>query len=149
MPRAGFIALTPLFVIVSIVVSTVTPALASPASGLWRTEEDDALVEIYDCGGRICGRVVTSNEIAAHPDLKDFNNGNPSLRGGPVKGINVVSGFSGGPKSWSGGTLYRPQDGRLFSGRLELIDGASFQVTGCWMGYPSLVENKITGEPQA
>ncbi len=33
MPRAGFIVLTPLFVIVSIVVSTVTPALASPASG--------------------------------------------------------------------------------------------------------------------
>ena len=115
MLRAGFIVLTPLFVIVSIVVSTVTPALASPASGLWRIGEDDALVEIYDCGGRICGRVVTSNEIAAHPDLKDFNNGNPSLRGRPVKGISVVSGFSGGPKSWSGGTLYRPQDGRSYS----------------------------------
>ncbi len=78
MSRAGFIVLTPLFVIVSIVVSTATPAQASPASGLWRTEEDNALVEIY---GRICGRVVTSNEISAHPDLKDFNNGNPSLRG--------------------------------------------------------------------
>jgi uncharacterized protein (DUF2147 family) len=114
MARKGLTAVILLFGIAS----TIVAAHASPASGLWRTEEDDALVEIYDCGGRLCGRVMTSNEIAAHPDLKDFNNGNPPFGNRPVKGINVVSGFSGGPKSWSNGVFYRPQDGRSYSGSL-------------------------------
>jgi uncharacterized protein (DUF2147 family) len=145
MVRKGLIAVILLFGIAS----TIVAAHASPASGLWRMEEDDALVEIYDCGGRLCGRVMTSNEIAAHPDLKDFNNGNPPLRNLPVKGINVVSGFSGGPKSWSNGVLYRPQDGRSYSGSLELIDGARLQGTGGCMGYlcktTNVVESEVAG----
>jgi uncharacterized protein (DUF2147 family) len=108
-------------------------AKASPVTGLWRTAEDNGQVQIYDCGASLCGRLVTSNELTAHPDTKDVNNRNEALRGRLVKGINIMSGFSGGPRSWSGGTLYRPQDGRSYAGRLELVDGGTLEVTGCMM----------------
>lgn len=110
---------------------SISPALASPASGLWRTPEDDGTVEIYDCGSKLCGKVVGSSELAANPDLKDVNNENASLRQRPIKGLNVVSGFAGGPKSWSGGQLYRPKNGRSYSGELDLVDNSTLKVRGC------------------
>ena len=125
--------LTSSFMLASTIIFSVVKADASPAAGLWRTAEDNGQVQIYDCGGGLCGRLVTSDELAAHPDLKDANNGNAALRSRPLKGMNIMSGFSGGPKSWSGGTLYRPQDGRSYSGRLELVDNGTLEVTGCVM----------------
>ncbi len=127
------LALMSILMLASILVLNAGMALASPATGLWRTAEDDGQVHIYDCGGRLCGRLVTSNELTAHPDTKDINNSDAALRGRLVKGINIMSGFSGGPKNWSGGTLYRPQDGRTYSGRLELVDSGTLEVTGCVM----------------
>jgi uncharacterized protein (DUF2147 family) len=122
-----------IFVLASLLTLPAAVAAASPATGLWRTAEDNGQVQIYDCGASLCGRLVTSNELLAHPDLKDVNNRNAAQRGRPVKGMDVMSGFSGGPKNWSGGMLYRPQDGRSYSGRLELIDGGTLEVTGCLM----------------
>ena len=129
MPRT---ALTT-FVLASALVLSAGAAPASPLSGLWRTAEDDGQVQIYDCGGGVCGKLVTSSTLSAQPDMKDVNNGDAALRGRHVKGINIMSGFSGGPQSWSGGSLYRPQDGRSYRGRLELVDNSTLEVTGCVM----------------
>ena len=109
-------------------------AIGSPAKGVWQAAEDDAQVEIYDCGVKLCGRLLTSNELRAHPDLKDVNNTNTDQRERLVKGLVILWGFSGGPGSWSGGNLYRPQQGRSYSGNLELVGNDKLKVTGCAMG---------------
>lgn len=133
MSRPSHLVLISICILASTAILSMASAAASPATGLWRTAEDNGQVQIYDCGGSLCGRLVTSNELSARPDLKDVNNHDTSKRGRLVKGIEVVSGFSGGPRSWRGGTLYRPQDGRIYSGRLELVDNGTLEVTGCVM----------------
>lgn len=74
-------------------------AIASPVTGLWQTADDNGQVQIFDCGASLCGRLVTSDALTAHPDTKDVNNPDAAQRGRVLKGINIVLGFSGGPKT--------------------------------------------------
>jgi uncharacterized protein (DUF2147 family) len=116
-------------------------ALASPATGLWKTPEDGGQVEMYDCGDKLCGRIAAAPELVAHPDKTDERNRDPALRTRPLRGLEVVTGFSGGPSAWNGGKLYRPEDGRSYSGRIEMINSATLKVTGCLM--PGLCQSQI------
>ena len=109
------------------------PALASPAAGVWRSPEDQAQIEIYDCGSSLCGRILTSSQLAAEPGLKDIKNHDPALRERPLKGLQIIEGFSGGPTHWKGGAIYRPTDGRAYSATVEVVDAATLKVTGCLM----------------
>lgn len=112
---------------------TATTALSSDASpiGVWTTPEDGGQVRILACGANLCGRVVTSKQLKADPTLKDARNKDPALRGRPLKDLQLMSGFSGGPKVWKNGRIYRPQDGGTYSGRMELVDANRLKVTGC------------------
>ncbi len=103
---------------------------ASPI-GVWTTPEDGGQVRILACGANLCGRVVTSRQLRADPTLKDARNKDPALRGRPLKDLQLMSGFSGGPKVWKNGRIYRPQDGGTYSGRMELVDADRLKVTGC------------------
>ena len=55
-------ALMSILMFASILVLSAGTAVASPATGLWSTAEDDGQVQIYDCGARLCGRLVTSSD---------------------------------------------------------------------------------------
>lgn len=39
------------------------PAMASDVTGLWQTPTKGGQVEISNCGGSLCGRVFSSDEI--------------------------------------------------------------------------------------
>ena len=105
-------------------------AAASPASGLWRTTENGGIVEVVDCGGGICGRVVTSERIKADPTIKDAYNKNPALRGRPIKGLALFEGMTGGPQVWKG-KVYNPADGGTYSGTVKLVDAERLSLRGC------------------
>lgn len=107
------------------------PALAADPVGLWQTPSRGGQVEISKCGASLCGRLVSSEGIKADPNLKDVNNANAALRGRPVKGVTILSGFSGGPKEWSGGSIYNAEDGKTYSGSITLDGDDTLKLRGC------------------
>lgn len=107
------------------------PALAQDVTGLWETGTNGAEVEIAPCGPDICGTLVTSNAIKANADAKDAENNDPALRDRPLKGLTMLSGFSGGPEKWTGGKLYNPADGKTYSGTITLEGPDTLKLKGC------------------
>lgn len=110
--------------------STAATPAASPV-GVWLTPEDHGQVEVFACGGKLCGRIVTSDKLRANPGLKDAANKDPALRNRPLKGLVIMTGFTGGPTRWTGGTIYRPQDGGAYQGTLDVVDAGALKLKGC------------------
>ena len=106
-------------------------ARAADVTGLWHTTEQGGLVEIDPCGDSVCGKLVTSSKLTAHPDLKDSQNKNPALRSRLLKGMTVLQGFHHDGDGWSGGQLYHPPSGSTFKGGLRLTAPDRLEVTGC------------------
>ena len=109
---------------------TAAPTLASPASGLWRTPTGGS-VEVYDCGAALCGRVATDSPAAAGGSRLDVHNKTVALCSRPIVGLEIMTGFSGGPERWSGGKIYNPDDGGVYSGTLNLVSPSSIELVGC------------------
>lgn len=111
------------------------PALADVSDALigrWNTEQQNGIVEIYRCGGAICGRVVDGAPLRANPDQRDVRNGDAALRGRRIKGLAVLSGFTGGPVEWTGGPVYDPNSGDgAKKGYLTLEGRDVLKVKGC------------------
>ena len=115
-----------------------TTALVVPASaqsdgpvGLWQTPIHGGQVRIAGCGQALCGTLVTSDNIRANPDLRDVNNSNRALRSRTVRNLALLGGFTGGPTEWTGGSVYNPQDGRTYHGRILLQGPNTLRLRGC------------------
>src|SRR4051794_11511671 len=92
-------------------------AVASPdiVVGKWKTETRNGIVEITRCGSSICGKLLTSDGIAANPGLKDSSNKDVSLRNRPLKGIALLSGaFRYDDGAWKGGSIYKADNGKSY-----------------------------------
>ena len=100
--------------------------------GRWRTTQHGGVVEIYHCGGALCGRVVDSERLRANPNLLDERNHNRTLRSRRVMDLVVLHNFTGGPERWTGGPLYDPATGdSASSGSLRLLSRSTLEVKGC------------------
>ena len=106
-------------------------ASAADVTGRWHTTEQGGIVEITPCGDSVCGRLVTSNKLAASPDLKDSQNKNPALRSRLLRGLVVLQGFHRDGDGWSGGQLYHPPSGSTYKGEIRLAAPDRLEVTGC------------------
>ena len=107
------------------------PAQASPLDGLWRSPDENALVQIYDCGSAVCGKLVEADKIKANPHVTDDRDRTPALRARPLKGLVLLNGFAGGPAEWKDGSIYNPNDGDTYQGSMRLVDPDTLKVTGC------------------
>lgn len=108
-----------------------TPAFAADPTGLWQTPTRSGQVEISKCGASLCGRLVSSEGLKADPALKDVNNSNASLRGRALKGLTILTGFSGGPQEWTGGSIYNAEDGKTYSGTITMDGDNTLKLRGC------------------
>lgn len=108
-----------------------SPVLAQEVTGLWQAERGGGLIQISRCGPNLCGKLVTSDAIKANPDLRDLKNKDPALRGRPLKNLQILSGFSGGPQTWTGGTIYNSLDGGAYSGTITLASPDALKLKGC------------------
>ena len=108
-------------------------AAASPDAvvGQWMTETRHGIVEITRCGPSICGKLLTSDGIAANPALKDVNNKNAGLRGRPLKGIMMLGGFKWDGGVWDDGTIYNAEDGKTYDARISITDANTLKLRGC------------------
>ncbi len=108
-----------------------SPAFAADATGLWQTPTNGGQVEISHCGNSLCGKLVNSDHIKANPAVKDERNKDESQRGRPLKNLQMLYDFTGGPTKWTGGKVYNPDDGGTYSGTIELLSDNQLKLKGC------------------
>ncbi len=118
------------------VMASVSSAYAAPVpAGLWSTPKDKAQVRIAACGDSLCATLAglkKPNDRDGRPK-RDVRNPNLALRDRPVVGVSLVSDMRPDGDAWSG-TVYNPDDGRTYSGRI-VVDGADrLQLQGCVAG---------------
>lgn len=123
---------------------TATPATAAEGDailGLWRTDPTDkgyAHVEISRQGEVYSGEIVWLSEPDFPPGDPDAGqpkvdrlNPDPQLRGRPILGLPLVSGFSyAGDGRWRGGVIYDPENGKTYRCKAQLTAGDRLEVRG-------------------
>ena len=77
------------------------------------------------------GKVLTSARIKANPNVADDKNHDESLRSRPLKGMVIMTGFTGGPPDWKDGSIYNPEDGGTYKGTIRLEGPDTLKLTGC------------------
>jgi len=98
--------------------------------GIWLNEDGRAKIEIFDCSGNICGRIVWLKEPNYPPGDKsgmggkprvDLENPDPELRRLPLLGLVIMKGFDrAGGDAWSHGTIYDPVSGDTYRAKITL-----------------------------
>lgn len=106
----------------------------APIAGRWLTAEGKAVVEIAPCAGGggpdVCGRIAQVLKPRPGGPPVDIKNPDPALRGRPMAGLVILTGFRPDGDRWRG-RIYDPESGRTY--RSELIrDGRRLTVKGCW-----------------
>lgn len=103
---------------------------AGDVLGTWRHPDNGSLIKVYNCGSKLCAKVVQ----VADPSRKDDKNPNPKLRNRPVVGVVIMSGGKKtGKASWKG-KLYNTLDGKTYNGTLTLLDKKHLKLEGCVLG---------------
>ena len=105
-----------------LVVMDSRPAASEVPEGIWLLANRVA-VEIFDCAGLLCGRIVWLSRPRTpqgQPDL-DHLNPDPLLRQRHLCGLTIIWGLQpDSPGHWSSGWLYDPQDGVTYDVTAEL-----------------------------
>ena len=108
-----------------------SPQSADAAVGRWKTETRGGIVEIQRCGASICGRILTSDLLRTNPNLKDAKNANAALRNRPLRGLQILSGFTQSGGGWTGGKIYNAEDGKIYGSDVTPSGADQLKVRGC------------------
>jgi uncharacterized protein (DUF2147 family) len=107
--------------------------------GLWVTADGKARVEVVKHGDVYDGSIVWLKEPLYPADDKtapgqpklDRNNPDTSLQTRPIIGLPLIQGFKyAGDNVWSDGTIYDPDNGKLYSCKMTLMMDGSLRVRG-------------------
>ena len=116
----------------TLALAPLSSAVAAPSiEGLWRTDDGKALVRIAACGQRMCGTIARVLDTGPDVPRTDVNNPDRTRRNRPIVGLQILSGFTGGPSEWTGGQAYDPKSGSSYKSSLRLNADGSLRVTGC------------------
>ena len=109
-------------------------AHAKDALGVWLTESKKAHVQIYDCGEKLCGKIIwlkEPNDANGNPKV-DKENADESKRSDPLMGSNMISGMVRVSSDlWHDGEIYNAEDGKTYSSKMKLKDDKTLNVSGC------------------
>ncbi len=131
MNRAFFAAL--------LIAIAALPARAEGPIGLWMTEKQGVIVNLYECGGALCGQTVWMKRMVNKDGTPRLDSKNPdaALRDRHWCGIEVISGVKPtGPGTWEGGEVYDPKTGETFDFNITKTDNG-LKVRG-YLGVPLL-----------
>jgi uncharacterized protein (DUF2147 family) len=110
--------------------------------GTWETQSKTQIT-IGPCDAGYCGAI---SKIVIPPDLlekykddiaalngnyMDYNNKDPALRSRPIQGLEILQVHKGDNPWVFDGQVYNPQDGNIYSGYLQVIDGDRVKLNGC------------------
>lgn len=104
---------------------------AAPVTGKWVTESKDGVVEIYQCGAQICGKLAKFLVMPpAGAGAKDINNPNKALRSRTILGMNILTGFKEVGEQWKG-QIYDPKSGKTYRSVVYKGKSGNLVVKGC------------------
>ncbi len=104
---------------------------AAPVTGRWVTQSKESVVEIYECGATICGKLAKF--LVPPPNgagQKDINNPNKALRGRTLLGMDILSGFKAAGNEWKG-QIYDPKSGKTYRSIIYKGKSGNLVVKGC------------------
>ena len=106
--------------------------------GAWFIDGTGAAVQIFDCSGLLCGRIIwlrTARDIAGRP-ASDNKNPDPAFRQRLLCGLTILQGLQpAGLDQWNSGSLYNPDDGGTYRVSAELLS-ADVVVARIYLGVP-------------
>lgn len=117
--------------------ASLMPAFAADPTGTWLTEEGKATVRVADCGGALCGKIVSLKEPndpqSGKPKI-DKNNADAGKRSRAIIGVQILIGLKpDGANKWSG-QIYNPEDGKTYAATVTLPNASTIKVQGCLLG---------------
>ena len=141
--RAACVALLVIALTSFAVPGTAVSAMRS-ADGAWFIDGTGVAVQIFDCSGLLCGRIIwlaKGRDTAGQP-TRDNKNQDAVFRQRPLCGLTVIQGLEpAGLDHWNSGSLYNPDDGRTYRISAELRSADVF-VARVYLGLPLFGETK-------
>lgn len=128
----GLLALLVLVGIPAVAQTAAPPPLAGPV-GIWLDHTGRGAIEIADCSGQLCGRIVwLQNPLGKDgKPLVDTQNSDKSKRGAPICGLQIIGGLKRqSDGSWDDGWIYDPEEGEQFDLELRMAGPEQLQVKG-------------------
>lgn len=101
--------------------------------GKWKTIDDEtgaskSVVEIYETGGKIYGKVVQVLEKGKEDKLCDQCKGDKKNK--PIKGMVIIDGLTKNDKEWDGGKILDPKSGKEYKCVISLENDNKLKVRG-------------------
>ncbi|WP_460892566.1 DUF2147 domain-containing protein [Rufibacter soli] len=112
--------------------STLGMAQKKSPLGIWTNEEKEARFEIYQCGDKLCGKIIWLKEPDrdGKPKVDQFNP-DPKLQKRPVIGLVFLKNFAPDEAyKWDDGTIYDPKTGKTYSSYMKLVGNDKLEVKG-------------------
>ncbi len=102
-----------------------------PTHGYWLTENGKAIVELSNCGGKTCGRMVwIDNPRDETGDLKrDVHNTDANARARTLCGLTLVGNLRDNGRT-KDGWIYNPRNGETYSVAVEPISEEQLKIRG-------------------
>ncbi|MEP0392812.1 MAG: DUF2147 domain-containing protein [Erythrobacter sp.] len=121
-----------LTIVVAAFLAVPSQALAADSIlGRWVTEDRDAVVEIKQCGGAVCGRIARFLIMPPDgADQRDINNPDTNLRRRKLLGLAILSQLREDGDLWRG-QIYDPNRGRTFRSVIRRTGANTLEVKGC------------------
>jgi len=112
------------------------PALAADAAGRWRTIDDEtgqpkSIVEITRADdGVYRGTIIELlNPSRPNPTCDKCSD---DRKDQPITGMEIIRNMrAGSDGNYSGGTILKPDEGKVYRSKMKLIDDDTLEVSGC------------------
>lgn len=112
-------------------VSAKAHAERDPVFGLWLTEDRDAVIELYGCETKTCGRFYWLGSSENGDIQRDEHNHDAEQRDRPLCRMTFMTDFNNvGEGNYAEGFIYNPEDGWDYKAELKLEDKNTLNVRG-------------------
>lgn len=113
--------------------------------GVWTDGEKKATFEIYQCGNKLCGKILSltqPNDPKTGKPKTDAQNPDPKLRSRSLVGIVFMQGFEYDDENkWDDGKIYKPQNGKTYSCYIKMLKPNVLEVKG-YIGFSLIGESQ-------
>lgn len=112
--------------------ATQSQATRAPHVGMWLTEGGKSRVEVSDCGGEICAKIVwlqQPNDDKGKP-LHDGYNTDARQRTRPILGLPLFETMRPAKAGWQG-RIYNPEEGEYYDVTVWLAGADKLMIKGC------------------
>lgn len=111
-------------------------AFAADPTGDWLVADKTAVIRVQPCGAEYCGNIAWTIK----PGL-DEKNPDPAKRSRPMVGVQILMNMkAAGANRWDG-RIYNAQDGKIYTGNIQLVSTNVLKIEGCVMGFLCSGEN--------